>query len=112
MDATFASPEVTFTIFPCGNEKVNIVGDETTSLDLDMNDPVPAATVYDYSTYFESNRTGCPVTTFTLEMANNASLTEEESEMFSIDTEAQELSILPLVKDNHKLYLRAETAEG
>jgi hypothetical protein len=53
-----------YTMLPCGNEHVDLLGNRTTTVHLDMDVPTPDAWTIDFEEFFASNRTGCPVTTY------------------------------------------------
>jgi hypothetical protein len=111
-EATGQSPEFVLELNPCGNELVNIEGEQAFSMDVNIDEGTDP-TIVSFLNAFESNRsTSCPVTTYSLEMASNATLTEDEALLFSLDSEAQKISIAPLTYGEYKLYLKAETASG
>jgi hypothetical protein len=114
-DSSDKTPKFKISIFPCGNEVIEIEGEESYSIELDMDDPLPDATVIDMTELLISNRTNCPVTGFAIKMSNDTPAaadepTADQLRVFSIDGDS--LSISPVIAGNYTFYVQGTSDEG
>jgi hypothetical protein len=92
------SPKFIFELNPCGNEIVSLNTENIQEVYLSIEGEVTPHAI-DFSEYFASNRTGCLTTNYhlTINRANDE-LNEEQSILYSINSETNELVVNPVAE--------------